>query len=1073
METSQQQRRSTVGQFAKTLTDADLEFDAIDLVDMLWLAQFMESGESVVPPEPKEEAPERQPDAVTNNLAVDEPGLGLYSESPPATSTTTETNAEPKETPKGMPFSVPAAPAIRTRMELARALRPLMRKVSSRTRFDLDEDATVTQIAETEVWMPVVCPTPERWLELDLVVESAKTTVIWERAIAELNHLAEYQGAFRTVRTWRLSVVDSQIQLFPRWRDFSTQSVTASTQTTSARPHTPRELIDPSGRRLIWLVTDCTSSLWRRGVIHAALQQWAAIQPVVIVQMFPESLWKRTALRDGHQVKLSALAPGLPSNRLQVEGLPLRLERQSHPDLVTVPVITLDSASIRRWARVVAGSGDTRTPGRTFDLAFIARQISKVGSRAPSRPVTQRTAQERVDFFRATTASETVKHLANLMAATPVSLPVIDLLRDAFRADFKEEVRQSDVAEVLLSGLLRRCDTEDDKVCRYEFWGDDSSNPNERVRDILLGDASVSKTIEVLNVLSASLCRKIGSPVKSFQALLAEFYASEQNELRDAALPFARVGADVLLRLGGEYAETIRRYELARHEDIASQEEADDWLAEFPLENFEYEVAEHLNFPPLESFNFVDIQFDNTWTQFPILQPFEFTDVQFDNVLPSNFTQPRRLSYTEFPQEEEWLAYLFQEATPDERILYRHWYSLRNIEPSENLLSRYNQLFIEGAGYRETEIRQALVRLVRADFNGRSLLPVINCCCYILANYWRIYPSEHFAITELVELFDNLPSRKFIALEGKRLQEIIKEYSNSQEMKELRQFADLYRPVDQILTTTSIRETLAHFPFLYETPEMLPPTCHKFHVTGIRDLRLRKERAQKNILLPYYLAWKEDRVMPSLENSGIVLTERELNEAFQTFTGKVGPHGSHAQAARSFKKTLARNGCSYMDFIERFCDFLLAPVGQLVQLGLIKADYFKKIQSKIHRFLKQFSSQWISISSKTIQNICRQLMQFLTMEEGLGRYHYNFLDMQSILGNAATVDLLLRLALFCKKAKSDMERGFAKIFKHYQDHAIAGEEVDWLIPIFEYTNIAFLTNFGEEIRKFSSSLSSD
>ena len=62
-----------------------------------------------------------------------------------------------------------------------------MRKVPSHQHFDLDEDATVTQIAETEVWMPVVRASPERWLELDLVVEDSKTTTIWERSIAELS----------------------------------------------------------------------------------------------------------------------------------------------------------------------------------------------------------------------------------------------------------------------------------------------------------------------------------------------------------------------------------------------------------------------------------------------------------------------------------------------------------------------------------------------------------------------------------------------------------------------------------------------------------------------------------------------------------------------------------------------------------------------------------------------------------------------------------------------------------------------------------------------------------------------
>jgi hypothetical protein len=409
-------------------------------------------------------------------------GLNLYADTP-APDPTGEDSPEPAPSPPGTPFAVPAAPALRTRMDLARALRPLMRKVPSRTQFDLDEAATVTQIAETAVWLPVVRPRPERWLELDLVVESSKTTVIWEQAIAELNHLVEYQGAFRALRTWHLDGIEGQIRLFPRWRD-GLQPQSAATA--SQRPHTPKELVDPSGQRLIWLVSDCTSALWRQGQLHPTLMAWSQAQSVAIVQLLPEPLWTRTALRDGHQVKLSALAPGLPNSRLEVEGLPSRLVQRGGKDLATVPIVTLEAPALKRWARVVAGAGDTRTPGRSFDLAFLRRQAKRARLAPPSGAQPPPTAQERVDLFRAT-ASKTARQLANLMAATPVSLPVINLLREAFKADFAEEVSQSHVAEVLLSGLLRRCDTEADALCRYEFWGDDATQPEQRVRDILLG----------------------------------------------------------------------------------------------------------------------------------------------------------------------------------------------------------------------------------------------------------------------------------------------------------------------------------------------------------------------------------------------------------------------------------------------------------------------------------------------------------------------------------------------------------------------------------------------------------
>jgi formylglycine-generating enzyme required for sulfatase activity len=599
VETSEQQRRPTIGSFAKTLADAKLECGAIDLVDMLWLAQFMEPGNVSKLEQPAQEQGQSQrlPDRVSTRDSSSETGLSLYpdesqKEIKSPEKGNKETNSEKLlEKPQGKQFSVPAAPSLRTRLDLARSLRPLMRRVPSRTQFDLDEEATVTQIAETEVWMPVLRPRSERWLELDLVVEDSKTTAIWERAIAELNHLAEYQGAFRAVRTWRLNAQTGRLQLFPRWRD----RLLVNTETVgNRRAHTPGELIDPTGRRLIWLVTDCTSGLWRQDLLYKMLLDWTKVQPIAIVQMFPQRLWSRTALRDGHIVRLSTAADGVVSGQLGIEGLPQRLEKRSGEDLVTVPIVALEPLSMLGWAQAVSGHGDSCTPGRTFDRAFIRRQAEKRMPDLAASSTSQRTAQERVALFRST-ASKTAQQLANLMAAAPVSLPVIDLLRDVFRGDFEEEVQQSDVAEVLLSGLLRRCDTSEEEVCRYEFWGDDSTVSTDRVRDILLGDASVSKTVEVLNELSVSICRKLGSPAQSFRALLGELLSTE-GELRDTALPFARIGLDVLRRLGGDYAALARRYDSEFSAVGKGKQKSDDFL----LEDLEYEVAKFINFPPLQ-----------------------------------------------------------------------------------------------------------------------------------------------------------------------------------------------------------------------------------------------------------------------------------------------------------------------------------------------------------------------------------------------------------------------------------------------------------------------------------------
>ncbi|NEQ87777.1 MAG: hypothetical protein F6K26_49700 [Moorea sp. SIO2I5] len=111
---------------------------------------------------------------------------------------------------KKLLFKVPAAVALRNSLALGRALRPLMRKVPSATETILDEEATVYQIAESNIWLPVLKPASERWLELALVVEKTSSTAVWKQTIIELQHLVKHHGAFRDVRTWELRITETE-----------------------------------------------------------------------------------------------------------------------------------------------------------------------------------------------------------------------------------------------------------------------------------------------------------------------------------------------------------------------------------------------------------------------------------------------------------------------------------------------------------------------------------------------------------------------------------------------------------------------------------------------------------------------------------------------------------------------------------------------------------------------------------------------------------------------------------------------------------------------------------------------
>jgi formylglycine-generating enzyme required for sulfatase activity len=91
---------------------------------------------------------------------------------------------------------------------------------------------------------------------------------------------------------------------------------------------------------------------------------------------------------------------------------------------------------------------------------------------------------------------------------------------------------------------------------------------------------------------------------------------------------FATVTADILESLGGDYAQFAQALRLGAEPSPPSESVGFD-SSDFPLETFEYEVAEFVNVPLFEPFNFIDAQFEEE--TFPPPPPSEeFTIITFE-----------------------------------------------------------------------------------------------------------------------------------------------------------------------------------------------------------------------------------------------------------------------------------------------------------------------------------------------------------------------------------------------------------------------------------------------------------
>ncbi|MGA1134033.1 MAG: SUMF1/EgtB/PvdO family nonheme iron enzyme [Prochlorotrichaceae cyanobacterium] len=180
----------------------------------------------------------------------------------------------------------------------------------------------------------------------------------------------------------------------------------------------------------------------------------------------------------------------------------------------------------------------------------------------------------------------TARKLAGLMAAAPVSLPVVHLIQQTLL----QESTQVHVAEVFMSGLIRAFPLPNDPTQRgYDFLSD-------TVRDRLGKAVSIPDTLKVIETISAHVSQRLGLGTKSFRALIAlspTLEADQQTVLR----PFAELAINTLEKLGSDYcamAQTLKQ-QLRGNPPPPLPTQEDAWpplLTDFPVDRATVEVEE-------------------------------------------------------------------------------------------------------------------------------------------------------------------------------------------------------------------------------------------------------------------------------------------------------------------------------------------------------------------------------------------------------------------------------------------------------------------------------------------------
>lgn len=224
---------------------------------------------------------------------------------------------------------------LRQPLAVGRALRPLRYRRPAAVATELDEAATADRSARAGgcCWLPVLRAPMRRWPDVAVLAETESN--LWNSRLAEVNLVLKRLGAFRQHREWRLD---------PPLRD-SRRATVAPGLTGDLGPERPADqLVDPTGRRLLLVLTDGASSGWSSGAYRDLFNQWSRTNPVGIISLAAPRMWPVNGMRAA-------------ARRIEVSGawLPNRRWCATGPAYPPIPVADLTPARLASFAALFAG----------------------------------------------------------------------------------------------------------------------------------------------------------------------------------------------------------------------------------------------------------------------------------------------------------------------------------------------------------------------------------------------------------------------------------------------------------------------------------------------------------------------------------------------------------------------------------------------------------------------------------------------------------------------------------------------------------------------------------------------
>jgi formylglycine-generating enzyme required for sulfatase activity len=537
------------------------QWDGEQIADLLWMARLLapstlpaESDDTTNKPPPKQAPlPPRSTPSLpgTSSDAVNEHSEAARPK--PPDDDQPRADLEPATGTGSMPADAPAVgvrdPGLLPRpRRIGRALAPLSVWVCDGPAHHLDVPATVEEIARARAegrrWQPVLTARREPWLSLDLVFDNGPSMALWRQLRRELPRRLGRAVRWRDLRCWLIS----------RDRDGG-----VGLRGLQGSGYSPKLLRRVAPRGLVLVVSDAVDPLWFDGTVATLLRQWAAHQPVALLQVLPRRLWPRTALAQQTAGWVSASRPLQPNGELHwipfdaiaeepaEPADPPAVERESARPF-TLPLATLEPEDLAAMAKLLLGAR-----GNSLLACQIAPQSAAPAAMAE---VAAPSLEERLAVFLFSASPGARRLLALLTFAPLITLPVVRLVQEQVASGGPPQL-----AEVVFSGLLvnavapggETIPIDRQRLCFAE----------ETLRPRLREGLRVGEARDVFDLVERHVAASLGRSVEEFEALLRDPRLDDTDPHHALLAAFASVAPSCLRGLGSRYEALASAIETA------------------------------------------------------------------------------------------------------------------------------------------------------------------------------------------------------------------------------------------------------------------------------------------------------------------------------------------------------------------------------------------------------------------------------------------------------------------------------------------------------------------------------